>query len=134
VGSRDVRLLLDTQCWLWMVADPARMSARARAMVEPPDHELLLSAASSWEIAIKHGIGKLELPGDPEDVIPTWITRSSVTPLPVHHHHALRVAGLPPHHGDPFDRLLIAQAQIEGVPILSSDAALAHYDVEVLAC
>jgi PIN domain nuclease of toxin-antitoxin system len=116
-----------------MVAEPERLSDDARALAQDPNQELLLSVASTWEIAIKHGIGKLGLPGRPEDLIPQWMTRSAVQPLPVHHHHALRVGRLPPHHRDPFDRLLIAQAQIEGTPILTSDRVFQAYDVEVIA-
>jgi PIN domain nuclease of toxin-antitoxin system len=128
-----VRLLLDTQTWLWLVGSPARLSRRARKLVEDRDTELLFSAASSWEIAIKHAIGKLELPGDPGEVVPDWMQRSAVTPLAVQHSHTLRVASLPFHHADPFDRLLIAQAQLEDVPILTSDTAMRAYDVELIA-
>jgi PIN domain nuclease of toxin-antitoxin system len=96
------------------------------------EHELLLSAASAWEIAIKHGLGRLTLPEAPEAFVPRVMAQLGVTPLPIHHRHALRVASLPPRHRDPFDRLLVAQAQIEGVPILSADRGFAHYDVPVL--
>jgi PIN domain nuclease of toxin-antitoxin system len=125
-------VLLDTQVWLWMVSDPSRLGREARSLVEDPGEALLLSAASSWEIAIKHGLGKLDLPGDPQVLVPEWMTRSGVRPLPVHHHHALGVAHLPPHHRDPFDRLLVVQATIEGVPILSSDRVFEAYDVELI--
>lgn len=127
-----MRLLLDTQSWLWMVGRPDRLSAEARTLLEDPSNELLLSAACSWEIAIKHAIGKLELPGEPADVIPDWMLRSAVTALPVQHSHALHVASLPLHHADPFDRLLIAQARLEGVPILAADGTFEEYDVEVI--
>lgn len=127
-----MRILLDTQCWLWMVGEPERLSDDARLVVEDPDTELLLSAASAWEIAIKHTIGKLGLPGDPGDVVPDWMVRTAVTPLPVHHSHALHVAELPLHHSDPFDRLLVAQAQLEDVSILTADSALGDYDVEIV--
>lgn len=127
-----MRALLDTQVWLWMVAAPERLSAPARALVVAPDNELLLSAASSWEIAIKYGLGKLRLPEAPGDFIPRLMTRTGITPLPVHHRHALHVATLPARHRDPFDRLLIAQAQIEKLPILTADKSFALYDVETL--
>lgn len=127
-----MRILLDTQCWLWMVGEPERLSDDARALVEDPELELLLSAASAWEIAIKHTVGKLDLPGDPGDVVPDWMVRTAVTPLPVHHSHALHVAVLPPHHSDPFDRLLVAQAQLEDVPILTADSPLGDYDVKTV--
>jgi PIN domain nuclease of toxin-antitoxin system len=128
-----VRVLLDTQSWLWLVGDAARFSKRTRKLVADPGNELVLSAVSSWEIAIKHSIGKLELPGEPEDVLPGCMARSAVTPLAVLHSHALRLASLPFHHADPFDRLLIAQAQLEDLAVVTSDSAFRDYEVEVIA-
>lgn len=128
-----MRLLVDTHCWLWMVGAPDRLTADGRELLADSANELLLSAATAWEIAIKHSIGRLDLPGKPAEVVTDWIVRSGVTPLPVLHTHALRVASLPPHHVDPFDRLLIAQAQLEGVPILTADAAFSRYDIEVIS-
>jgi len=127
-----VRVLLDTQVWLWMLAAPERLSRRSRALVVSAENELLLSAASAWEIALKHGLGRLELPESPETYIPRLMARTGVTPLPVHHRHALHVATLPLHHRDPFDRLLVAQAQLESLPILTADRAFRRYDVEAL--
>ena len=127
-----MRVLLDTQCWLWMAAAPDRLSPRARALVETTDHELLLSAASAWEIAIKHALGKLTLPEPPERYVPSRAAALRTLPLAIEHDHALRVAALPPHHRDPFDRLLVAQAQIEDVPILTADPVFARYDVSVI--
>lgn len=128
-----MRFLLDTQVWLWMLAAPARLSPESRALLTAPENELLLSAASAWEIAIKHGLGKLQLPESPAKYIPRMMVHTSVTPLPIHHRHALHVAELPEHHRDPFDRLLVAQAQLESVPIISADRQLSQYDVTVLA-
>lgn len=128
-----MRVLLDTQVWLWMLALPARLSADSRALLAAAENELLLSAASAWEIAIKHGLGKLQLPESPAKYIPRMMVHTSVIPLPIHHRHALHVAELPEYHRDPFDRLLIAQAQVEGVPIISADPQFRQYDVEVLA-
>ena len=127
-----MRILLDTQIWLWMLAAPDRLSSQSRALLVAAENELLLSAASAWEIAIKHGLGKLQLPESPAKYIPRMIVHTSVTPLPIHHRHALRVAELPEHHRDPVDRLLVAQAQVEGVPIISADRHFRQYDVEVL--
>jgi PIN domain nuclease of toxin-antitoxin system len=127
-----VRLLLDTQVWLWMLAAPARLSRRGRSLVTAADNELLFSAASAWEIAIKHGLGKLQLPENLDEYIPRLMERSGVSALPILHRHALRVASLPMHHRDPFDRMLVAQAQIEKVPILTTDQSFGLYDVEVL--
>lgn len=126
-----MRLLLDTQVWLWMIVAPERFSPAARRLVASEGNELILSAASSWEIAIKHALGKLTLPGKPADVVPEWMRRTGVTSLAVLHRHALHVASLPPHHRDPFDRLLIAQAQIEDVAVLTADARFERYEVKV---
>lgn len=115
-----------------MLAAPDRLSAASRALVAAGDNELVLSAASAWEIAIKHGLGKLHLPETPDEYIPRLMMRSGVTPLPVHHRHALHVATLPPRHRDPFDRLLIAQAQLEELPIMTADRSFGLYEVEVL--
>jgi PIN domain nuclease of toxin-antitoxin system len=128
-----MRVLVDTQCWLWMTAAPERFSAAAREIVESRQHELHLSAASAWEIAIKHSIGKLLLPEPPAVYVPARIDATGVRPLGIDHGHALRVSTLPPHHRDPFDRLLIAQAQIEDLTILTSDSIFDAYDVPTLA-
>lgn len=127
-----MRVLLDTQVWLWMVAAPERLSEPSRALVVATDNELLLSAASAWEIAIKYGLRKLRLPEPPGDLIPRLMTRTGITALPVHHRHALHVATLPARHRDPFDRLLVAQAQLEQLPILTADRSFGLYDVETL--
>lgn len=127
-----MRLLLDTVCWLWMQATPERFAEASLALLQDPENDLLLSAASSWEIAIKYSLGKLTLPEGPATYVPSRLRRSGVTPLPVQHVHALHVASLPAHHRDPFDRLLIAQAQVEGLTILTADHVLAGYDVPVV--
>jgi PIN domain nuclease of toxin-antitoxin system len=128
-----MRVLLDTQVWLWMLASPDRLSTESRALLIAADNELLFSAASAWEIAIKHGLGKLQLPESPAEYIPRMMVHTSVTPLPVHHRHALHVAELPEHHRDPFDRLLVAQAQVEQVPIITADRHFLQYDIAVLS-
>ena len=115
-----------------MVAAPARFSATGRSLVTAANNELLLSAASAWEIAIKYGLGKLHLPETPADYIPRLMARAGITALPVLHRHALHVATLPLHHRDPFDRLLVAQAQLENVPILTADKSFRLYEVETL--
>jgi len=127
-----VRILVDTQCWIWMLAAPERFAPSTRQLLQDPSTELLVSAASIWEVAIKSGLGKLTLPGAPQAVVPEMMERSRVTSLPVLASHAVRVASLPHHHRDPFDRMLVAQAQLEGLPILTADRALAAYEVEVL--
>lgn len=126
-----MRLLLDTHCWLWMQTAPERFSAESGALVADPENELLFSAASAWEIAIKYSLGKLPLPSAPADYVPDRMATSVVVALPVVHAHALEVAALPPHHRDPFDRLLIAQARLEQIPLLTADRQLEPYDVEL---
>lgn len=122
-----MRLLLDTHTALWFALDDPRLSGRAAALLEDRTNERLLSAAVVWEIAIKCSIGKLQTP-------PTFagdLLEAGALPLPVSLEHAEAVAGLPLHHRDPFDRLLVAQAQIEGATIVSADPRLRAYDVPV---
>ena len=128
-----MRVLLDTHVWLWMLGAPRRIAQRSRELLDSADNELVLSAASTWEIAIKYASGRLPFPGDPEALVPTMMAETRVAPLEVSHAHSLRVARLPLHHRDPFDRLLIAQAQIERVPIMTADPHFGAYDVEVIA-
>ena len=127
-----MNLLLDTPCWLWMQASPENFSARAREILDDPDNVLLLSPVSAWEIASKYALGRLTLPIPPAEYVPSRMKSSGVDALALQHSHALQVASLPWHHQDPFDRLLIAQAQVEGLPILSADRRLAAYDVELV--
>ena len=127
-----MKILLDTQSWLWMLTAPERFSKKARALVTEPEHELFLSSASAWEIAVKYAIGKLTLPSDPSEFVPNRLAQTGVTALPIKITHALQVALLPSYHGDPFDRLLVAQAQVEDLPILTADPQLEAYNVKVL--
>ena len=124
-------VLLDTQTWLWMQTTPERLGGQAHSLINGPTTELLLSAASSWEIAIKYRLGKLPLPETPDRYVPDRMRSSGVGPLPITHSHTLRVAELPAHHGDPFDRLLIAQAQLDNLTILTSDRSFAKYDIDL---
>jgi len=127
-----VRALLDTSVFLLMAAAPDQLSREATAVIENEGVELWLSAASAWEIAIKASVGKLDLPDPPARFVPERMDSMYVDPLPVAHVHALTVVSLPMHHRDPFDRLLIAQALVERVPIISADPAFARYDVELI--
>jgi PIN domain nuclease of toxin-antitoxin system len=126
------RTLLDTECWLWWHLAPERLGAQALAIFEERRAPLLLSAASSWEIAIKVALGRLELPAAPERFVPARLADDDIQALSVEHAHALRVARLPPHHTDPFDRLLVSQAQLERCVLLTADAQLYDYDVDLL--
>ncbi|HSH61464.1 MAG TPA: type II toxin-antitoxin system VapC family toxin [Acidimicrobiales bacterium] len=112
---------------------PERLGDHARRLIEDPTNPVLLSAASSWEIAVKFALGKLFLPESPETYVPDRMRTSGVTALAVQHSHALRVADLEHHHRDPFDRLLVAQAQIEDLVLMTADPVFGAYDVETVA-
>lgn len=124
-----MRLLLDTQAFLWFVLNDARLSPTARTLLVDPANELLLSPASYWEIAIKVSIGKYQVPGSFKDFMDRQIVVNRLSILPITVAHAAAVACLPFHHRDPFDRLLIAQALTENVPLVSSDAIVDSYGV-----
>ncbi len=124
--------LLDTHVWLWMLMHPEKLSERVKGLLVDPSNKLLLSAASIWEISIKARLGKLKLPTDVRDYVPSRMTRTRTDGIAVQPAHALQVSTLPMHHRDPFDRMLIAQAQSEHLPIITSDGAYQNYDVEVL--
>jgi PIN domain nuclease of toxin-antitoxin system len=125
-----VRILLDTHVWLWTLVTPERIGERARRQLVDPGNELLLSAASAWEIAIKYRLGKLPLPEPPEEFVSPRLARDGITPLPVTLRHALHVAHLPYLHRDPFDRLLIAQASLERLVLFTADRQFKEYDVD----
>lgn len=127
-----MRILLDTECWLWSLTAPERLNARAQSLIADRANKLYLSAASSWEIAIKYEIGKLPLPEPPETYVPNRMLALGVQALPVEHVHALRVASLPRYHRDPFDRLLIAQAEVEGISLLTADRIIRKYKVALI--
>lgn len=123
------RYLIDTHVWLWMLTEPDRLQEKVRGLLTETDNEILLSAASGWEIAIKYRLGKLALPEPPRHYVPDRMRRSGTAPLAVEHDHVLRVAELPDHHRDPFDRLLVAQAQTLDIPIITADSQVSVYDV-----
>jgi PIN domain nuclease of toxin-antitoxin system len=127
-----MRVLLDTHTWLWWLTDPERLGPAAHRIIAHSGNDVLFSIASTWEIAIKYSLGKLALPSPPHTLIPSELRKDGFTSLHVEHRHALRVADLEQHHGDPFDRLLIAQAQCERVPILTCDPKFAPYDVDLV--
>jgi PIN domain nuclease of toxin-antitoxin system len=127
-----VRALLDSHAFLWAVADDARLSDQAREVIRDRRNDILFSPATAYEIALKAAIGRLSLP-DPVDVyISSRLGLFGFMPLPVEVHHGVRAGTLPPIHRDPWDRLLVAQAQIEGLPILTTDPAIGQYDVETI--
>jgi PIN domain nuclease of toxin-antitoxin system len=127
-----MRLLLDTHAFLWFLAGDPSLSSAARAAMEETENELLLSVASLWEMAIKVSIGKLSLPGDYESFITSQLAANDIHLLDITPQHAAMVSALPfptNGHRDPFDRLLIAQARVENIPLVSQDGALDHYAV-----
>jgi PIN domain nuclease of toxin-antitoxin system len=128
-----MKVLIDTQCWLWMNASPERLSRETRALLLNPDTVRLLSAASIWEIGIKYHLRKLPLPVAPTDYVPARLALTKTTPLPISVTHALRAGALPLLHRDPFDRMIVAQALVEGVPVLSTDRQLDLYHIRRLA-
>jgi PIN domain nuclease of toxin-antitoxin system len=127
-----MKILLDTHVWLWALGEPERFSRGGRARLRASENVFYLSTASTWEIAVKLASGKLRLPGPPIDYLRERIADTPAIPLPIQHGHALRLAGLPLHHRDPFDRMLIAQAQAEGLAIMTADPAFASYEVDVV--
>lgn len=124
-----MRLLLDTHALLWTFDDPAQLHGHALEAIADERNEVFVSAASAWEIAIKRSLGKLEAPADLE----AGVNRQGFTALHVTFLHAQVAGALPRHHADPFDRMLIAQAQSEGLTLVTRDARIGLYAVETLA-
>jgi len=122
--------LLDTHAFLWLVTDHPRLSATAKSVFLDNDNELLVSAATSFEIAVKHSLGKLVLREPPETFLRNRIFANALMPFPITIEHCLPLAKLPFHHRDPFDRLLVAQALSENLPLLSADDQLSAYGIE----
>ncbi|MDZ8238096.1 MAG: type II toxin-antitoxin system VapC family toxin [Nostoc sp. ChiQUE01a] len=127
-----MKLLLDTQCWLWWFAQPEYLNEVAIAHIADETNELWLSVASVWEIGIKVSIGKLPLPDPLENYISSRMTLLAMRSLEIRASHAIQTAKLPLHHRDPFDRMLIAQAQIEEMTLVSADSMFNQYDVSLI--
>lgn len=127
-----MRILLDTHALLWAAEGDPRLSAAAAVIIGDRSEELLFSAVSALEIVIKHAGGRLELPDDARAWIHTRVQAFGLIELPITIDHAIEAGMLPKHHRDPWDRLLVAQARIEGVPILTADTMLLRYDVETI--
>ena len=126
-----MRILLDTHTFLWWIANAPQLSKTARRLIGDAGNVLYWSAASSWEAAIKHSLGKLPLPAAPEVFFPAELLLNQVELLPILDAHAFQAAQLPAHHKDPFDRMLVAQAQMEDLVLLSDDSQIRPYDVDV---
>jgi PIN domain nuclease of toxin-antitoxin system len=129
-----MKYLLDTLVWLWSVGPTEKIGRAGLEVLTNGKEDVYLSAASAWEIAIKTKLGKFDLPEPPGRYVPKRLTQQKIHSLAITQSHTLKVYDLPLHHHDPFDRLLIAQALIEGMAILTSDAAFRKYSVDVLWC
>jgi PIN domain nuclease of toxin-antitoxin system len=124
-----VKALLDTHALLWWLSDDPSLSARARRAITAADNEIFVSAASVWELAIKNKKGRLDVQ-DLLDRLPQEIEEEGFLVLPISIEHGLRAGALPEHHRDPFDRMLIAQAQAEHLPIVSNDTVFDSYGIK----
>lgn len=127
-----MKYLIDTSVWLWSLIAPERINDRARQILANGGEELYLSAASSWEIGIKSALGRLHLPEPPGIYVPKRLAAQGIQPLSITHTHALAVSELPAHHKDPFDRLLVAQARLEDMVLLTADHAFQPYKIKLL--
>jgi PIN domain nuclease of toxin-antitoxin system len=127
-----MKILLDTHIFICWDIDPRLMSASAKKLCDDPNNTLVISIATVWEMQIKAQSGKLELRLPLRELIQNQIETNGVELLPIILDHVLALQNLPPHHKDPFDRLLIAQARHEGWPLLSADTVFENYDLELL--
>lgn len=127
-----MRLLLDTHAFIWAATEPSQLGAKARRAIQHADNEVFVSAASAWEIATKHRLGKLIGVDAIAADIAMVVRKLQAIELPVVHAHAMLAGNYPQPHGDPFDRMLAAQAQVEGMTLVSKDRALRHFGVDLL--
>lgn len=127
-----MRVLLDTHTFLWWISDDERLSQKARRTIADGATEVLFSAVSSWEIVVKAALGRLEIPEPTSKFITAQLQANAFGVLPLHLAHTLAVQELPDHHQDPFDRLLMAQAVSERIPLVSGDRRIARYQVRVI--
>lgn len=129
-----MRYLLDTMVWLWSVGPSQTIGTAGLKILASSEEEVYLSAASSWEIAIKTKLGKFQLPEAPGHYVPKRLSEQGIRSLPINQDHSLRVYDLPSHHSDPFDRLIIAQAMVEEMTVLTSDRVFEKYPIDVIWC
>jgi PIN domain nuclease of toxin-antitoxin system len=127
-----VRLLVDAHAFIWAVDDPSKLGTQAVTALQDPGNDLLLSAGTIWEIAIKVGLGKLSLSMPYRQWMNQAITDLGITVLPITVEYAEVQGNLPRHHGDPFDRLLVAQAQVENMALVSADPGFDPYGIDRL--
>ena len=121
-----MKLLLDTHLLLWAAGEPRRLSKQARTLIDDPDNELLFSAASLWEVAIKRGLGRRDFRVDAR-LLRRGLLDNGYSELPILSNHVVATESLPPIHKDPFDRVLVAQATVEGVTLLTIDSLVSQY-------
>ena len=126
-----MRLLLDTHALLWWIADDERLSSRASALIADGANEVLVSAASAWEIVVKSALGRVEVPAPVDRFLVVQLEANTFVPLPIQMRHALGLSALPDVHRDPFDRILVAQAIAEDLTLVSRDPELRRYPVAV---
>ena len=124
-----MRLLLDSHVLLWSLAEPRKLSRRTRDALEDSRNEVFVSSVSAWEIAVKRALGRLKAPGNLEAAV----TDQDFIPLYLTFLHAEQAGVLPPHHGDPFDRMLIAQAQVEGLILVTRDIRISRYGIRTMS-
>ena len=127
-----MKLLLDTCTFLWIAGQPKTLSAQARTLFQDPEHEVYFSAASAWEIATKYALGRLPLPEPPDRLVPRLRQRHAIESLPIDEESTIHVTRLPPLHRDPFDRILVSQAIVHGMTLLTPDPLIAQYPARVL--
>jgi PIN domain nuclease of toxin-antitoxin system len=129
-----MKYLLDTMVWLWSVGSSEKVGQAGLEVLASGDEEVYFSAASSWEIAIKTKLGKFRLPEEPTSYVPKRLTEQGIHSLSVTQRHSLKVYDLPLHHHDLFDRMIIAQAIIEEMTVLTSDRTFEKYPIAVVWC
>lgn len=127
-----MRVLIDTHAFIWWNTEDERLSDRARRVMEDEASEIFVSVGSIWEVATKVAKGRLEIPGDLETYVDERLAANRWVALSIDRRHVIRAASLPVIHRDPFDRILIAQAQLDDMPIVTTDAAITRYDVETI--
>lgn len=127
-----MKFLLDTHVLLWWFFNDSNLSKAAREVIADPANEMLVSSASAWEISTKHRLGRLPEAGDVATRLPHYLRKARFSVLPISLEHALAAGALPGPHKDPFDRMLIAKAQLEGLPVVTADSVFRDYGVSVV--
>jgi PIN domain nuclease of toxin-antitoxin system len=126
-----MKLLLDTHILLWAAGEPRRLTAKTRSMIESPDNDLFFSVASLWEIVIKNGLGRTDFQVDVR-LLRRGLLDNGYSEMPIASEHVVAIEGLAPHHKDPFDRILVAQAMVEGISLVTADPLVAAYSGAIL--